>query len=110
MTKETKAHGLLRRLGLTVVKHGAGGRYPCAEPGPATGYRYWSTYTEGQYKFGVQAVPKKTLTATLQHQTRAAGFDLTPKRWEAFLWLGPTEEAAFERARAAMSTLEKILA
>jgi hypothetical protein len=105
----TKAHELLEGLGLTIVKHGAGGRYPCAEPGPAQSYRYWATYAEGRYKFGVQANPKRTLPAELAARLQREGFALTPKSTEAFMWLEATLGESLDRARATMSALTQAL-
>jgi hypothetical protein len=108
--QQTKAHDLLNALGLRIVKHGSGGRYPCGEPGPAQGFRFWATFTEGQFKFGVQANPKRELAAGLIARLRRLDFVPSPNGMEAFVFLGPTMGNALDQARATMPELSRALA
>ena len=105
---ETKAHQLLEALGLHIVKDGAGRRYPCGEPGPAPGYRFWATQTEGRLKLGVQQSPKQALTAELQRRLLAHGFLLTPAKTEAFVWLEDEVGASLDAARATVARLNSL--
>jgi hypothetical protein len=108
---ETKAHDLLRALDLKIAKSGAAsGRYPCGEPGPATGFRYWATYTEGRFKFGVQAVPKAALKPEVLRRLRSLRFESTPAETECFVWLLPTLESSVTAARPVMAQLRAALA
>ncbi|WP_374469920.1 hypothetical protein [Phenylobacterium sp.] len=105
---DTKAHQLLEALGLNIVKEGAGRRYPCGEPGPAAGYRYWATHTEGRIKLGVQQMPKQELSSALQQRLLSNGFLLT-RRTEGFVWLEPSVASSIDAARVTLRQLQDLL-
>lgn len=100
---------LLSALNLTVVRVGANGRYPRAEPGPAPGFRYWVNFVQGQYRFGVQAFPKRPLPQSAIDALERAGFLIMPARTEAFVWVGQSLEEAVDQARVTMVMIESIL-
>lgn len=100
---------LLTALGLTITAGGPNGRYPRATPGPARGYQYWATTNQGEFRFGVQARPKATLSPQLQKRLEQGGFSLTPASTEGFITLGSNFESALDQARAAMRRLEALM-
>ncbi len=103
-------NALVRSLGLTIVAKGPSGRYPRAEPGPAQGYRYWAQAIVGGYRFGVQPNPKAELSGPVAAAFLAAGFQLMPKRTEAFMVLSDPLDYAIDQGRAVMAKCEEILA
>lgn len=109
VTIDTPAHQLLAALGLDIVKQGAGRRYPCGEPGPAPGYRYWATHTEGRIKLGVQQIPKQELSSELQQRLVSSGFLLTPAKTEGFVWLEPAVAESLDAGRVTLRQLRDVL-
>lgn len=106
----TDARTLMRALGLKVTSKGPNGRYPCAEPGPAPGYRYWACVFEDGYRFGVQTNPKRELDARGLVAFRNAGFGIMPKQTEAFMVLTSPLNDAVDEARAVMARIRSTLA
>lgn len=104
------AQSLLRALGLTIVTGGPNGRYPCAEPGPATGYRYWANVFDGRCRFGIQTNPKAELESRVLAAFEGAGFSVMPKRTEAFMVLSSPLGDAVDEARVVMVKVERLLA
>lgn len=101
---------LLEALGLRVARVGANGKYPRGEPGPAPGFRYWTNFVNGGYRFGVQSFPKRPLAPSLIARFEQAGFLIMPAQTEAFVWVGRSLEDAVDQCRVTMAVVEKILA
>jgi hypothetical protein len=75
---DSKALSLMMNLGLDVVSGGPSGRYPIAVPGPKEGFRYWATYTNGEFRFGVKPESNRELTQVDQRKFRNRGSMISP--------------------------------
>lgn len=104
------AAALMRGLGLTIAAGGPNGRYPRSHEGPAQGYRWWAHAIDGEYRFGVQPSPKMELSSPVASAFTAAGFQLMPKRTEAFMNLSGPLDHAVDQGRVVMAQCEHILA
>lgn len=101
---------LMRELGLTIAAGGPNGRYPRSQEGPAQGYRWWGQSIEGGYRFGLEPHPKMELSGSVASALKTAGFQLMPKRTEAFMHLSDPLDHAVDQGRVVMAQCEQILA
>lgn len=99
---------LMRALGLQITRKGPNGKYPSAEPGPASGYRYWAYVYDGRYRFGVQPNPKAEIDGRILAAFKKAGFEVMPQKTEAFMTLSSPLGDAVDEARVVMAKIETI--
>jgi hypothetical protein len=106
---DSKALSLMMNLGLDVVSGGPSGKYPIAVPGPKEGFRYWATYTNGEFRFGVKPESNRELTQVDQRKFRNRGSMISPNGREAYYSCGQTVLSATFIAKVAMRIAEEVL-
>lgn len=103
------AQSLMRALGFKVSSKGPNGRYPCADMATDDPYRFWATFSDGDYLFGVQPKPKAELSPRARAAFEEAGFIIRPNGQEAYVKLGADFDSAVDKARVVMANIRAVL-